>query len=55
MEFKTINAIVCPNVECEQIIPEDWKACYENEFCPKCGCGYDEQKIELWRQVNSDK
>lgn len=52
MEFEKIKAKVCPNVECKQIIPETWTVCYEINYCPKCGYGYDEKKIEQWRNSN---
>ena len=50
MKFKEIKAKVCPNEECNQVIPEDWAACYENDFCPKCGTGHDEEKLKAWRE-----
>ena len=49
MEFNEIKAKVCPNNECKQLIPEYWRACFENDFCPKCGYGHDEEKLERWR------
>lgn len=50
MEFKEIKAKICPNTECNEVIPETWKASFQNDFCPKCGTGHDVDKIEKWRK-----
>ncbi|MCY9339748.1 hypothetical protein MOF28_15440 [Bacillus haynesii] len=45
---EVIKAKVCPNQMCKLIIPEHWSASYNNNFCPKCGYGYDKEKVQKW-------
>lgn len=52
VEYDDVRVKICPNVECNQFIPEDWEACFQNDFCPKCGYGYDGEKIAKWRELN---
>lgn len=50
MKFKEIKAKECPNIECQQIIPETWEGAFEVDWCPKCGYGFDEEKMKNWRK-----
>lgn len=50
MRFKEIKAKECPNIECKQVIPEKWEAYYQNDMCPRCGFGFDEEKLIQWRE-----
>ncbi|MEI2465058.1 hypothetical protein [Niallia taxi] len=43
-KFIRINAKVCPVDTCNQIIPEEWTASYNDEWCPKCGFGLPDKK-----------
>lgn len=53
MEFKKINAKICPEESCKQIIPEEWTSAYNDEWCPKCGCGMSEEDLKKIRANNS--
>ena len=50
MSFEKANAIICEN--CGQLIPEEWKADYELNWCPKCNNGYSEDKVKQWKKEN---
>ncbi|MFP3727667.1 hypothetical protein U8V72_21010 [Priestia filamentosa] len=52
MKFKEIKAKVCPNEKCKQIIPEEMTSCYNDEWCPKCGYGMTEKRLQEIRNRN---
>jgi Zn finger protein HypA/HybF involved in hydrogenase expression len=42
-QFLNVDKVVikkCP--DCQQEIEPKWESCYNNEWCPYCGCNIDE-------------